>query len=438
MNDFPKTESKKYLDEFAKYIVMEPKPFVIDLSNSKGMFVKTVDGDDIFDWGGYYGSRLIGHNHPYLYQKEYLDELIPLANNRIANPDFLTPQCVSYYRKLYEIAPKCMKNERLELYVLNSGAEAVENMMKYLINLFNNKIKDSGITPTKRRFIYFDQSFHGRTGFALNITNLNHDPICTKDFEGIIPGNIKVPFPALNSDLSEEENLAIADNSLQIIDKILKKYHDEVVGIIIEPIQGAGGHRCATPYFFRELSLLSHKYDVYLGFDEVQTAGGQTGEIFAVDLFNLPYPPQAIATGKKFSNGVVFMLHSMKDIGVLDSTWGGNLVDMFRFVKEWSVVEDENLLSQVEQKSNILVEKLNLLKNRFPNFISNIRGLGLYQGFTLINISKADFIERALKNESLLLIGAGVDTIRLRPPLDVTESDIELFYKKLKNIFLSF
>ncbi len=163
------------------------------------------------------------------------------------------------------------------------------------------------------RFIYFDRAFHGRTVFALNVTQLEYDPIVTSDF---------------------------------------------------------------------------------LGFDEVQTAGGQTGTMFAVDQFDLPYPPQAVATAKKFGNGVVYILCPMQDRGVLDSTWGGSLCDMVRFVQEMRIVREERLLEKVEEKTACLVAGLDELALRYNDLIFNVRGMGLYQGFSLRNASHKNMLCR--------------------------------------------
>jgi L-lysine 6-transaminase len=424
--------SKQYLKEFSRYVVMEPYPFVIDLRNSKGMWIKTVDGDSIFDWAGYYGSRLIGHNHERMHEPAYIEKLIIAANNKMANPDFLTPECIEYYRKLYQLAPACLKNPRLEIYAVNSGAEAVENLMKYFLNLYDNKRTAQGKAIGTRRIIYFEQAFHGRTIFTLNITRLTHVPKITKDFEQIVLGNIQVPFPAINTDKSEEQNMSYINQCLDEIKKQVETYPEEIVGIIVEPIQGAGGHRMTYPYFFRELSKLAHQYDFYLGFDEVQTAGGQTGYIFMTDSFDLPYPPQGIATGKKFANGVIYMKHPMDDIGILDSTWGGNLADMVRFCQEMKIVEEEKLIEQVSEKTGLLVNGLMELSEKYRKKMYNVRGLGLYQGFSLYEPGKLKKLtDYALENENLLLLDAGIDTIRLRPVLDVTYNEIKQLIEKL-------
>jgi L-lysine 6-transaminase len=69
-------------------------------------------------------------------------------------------------------------------------------MLKYFINLHHQKLQEQGKQVTTRRFIYFEQAFHGGTVFTLNITRLANDPLATRDYQGIIPDNLQVPFPA--------------------------------------------------------------------------------------------------------------------------------------------------------------------------------------------------------------------------------------------------
>jgi L-lysine 6-transaminase len=432
---YDRTRSQALLEELNRYVIADPFPFVVNLKESQDMWLATVDGDRIFDWAGYYGSKLIGHNHPRLYRPEYLERLAVAANNKIANPDFLTPECLDYYRTLHAWAPQLMKSGKLEVYVVNSGAEAVENMMKYFINLYDRKMLTRGAVPSMRRFIYFDQAFHGRTVFALNITKMSHAPVVTRDFHGFVSGNIEIPFPAIDTTRSDSENHACVQESLRQVEAALQQYGCEVIGIIVEPLQGAGGQRTTLPEFFRGLSSLAHSYGVALGFDEVQTAGGCTGSFFAVDQFDLPHPPQAVASGKKLGNGVVYMIEPMEDRGVLDSTWGGSLTDMVRVVEELKIVKEERLIEAVPAKQEVMVRLLNDLARRYPQVIHNVRGLGIYQGFSAADAEmRNELICRALDYHGLLLLGASTHSIRLRPPLTVTEEDILHLHQELDQV----
>jgi len=436
---YPGPRSQEMISEMQRYVVYHPWPFAVDLEHCSGMFLATVDGQKIFDWAGYYGSKLISHNHPRLQEPAYLAVLARAANNKVANPDFLTQECLDYYRLLHRLAPATMLGlKNREVYAVNSGAEAVENMLKYLLSRHNARRQAKGqrtntsSRTSSRRFLYFDQAFHGRTVYTLQLTQ-TLDPIATQDFEGLAAsGNIKVPFPAVDNDAPQSENDARTQQSLILIENILSQMGEEIVGIIVEPIQGAGGQRIAQAAWFQGLSRLAHQYDVGLGVDEVQTSAGPTGTLFAIDQFALPYPPDAVAVGKKFALGALFMRESLPDIGVLDSTWGGGLVDMVRFCQEWRVVEDEGLMARAASGGEQLAAGLRELQGRFPQFIRNVRGLGLYQGFTLPDPeARARLADIALQQYDLLLLGAGADSIRTRPNLSVTPDEIERFLELL-------
>jgi len=425
---YPGPVSSAMLEELSQYVIATPYPFAVDLARSEGMYLATVDGQRLFDWAGYFGSKLIGHNHPRLAEPDYVRRLVVAANNKVANPDFLTPECLAYYRLLHRLAPESMKtNPHLEVYAVNSGAEAVENLLKYLVGKFNAKKAAQGKSITQRRFIYFDQAFHGRTVFALQVTQ-TIDPVATKDFHGLTGiGNIKLPFPAQDTSEPEAVNRRRTDETLTMLEFTLQQMQDELVGIIVEPIQGAGGQRVAEPRFFTELSRLAGQYGVPLAFDEVQTSLGPTGKLFAIDHFDLPTPPLAVAVGKKYGCGAVFMAEPLEDIGVLDSTWGGTLADMVRVVQEVQIVEDEGLIPAAAVKGERLAAGLQaLIAKGLP--IHNVRGMGLYQGFSLADgETKGRLIEQAREECDLLLLGAGRQSIRTRPNLSVTEAEIDHF-----------
>ncbi|HLO99942.1 MAG TPA: aminotransferase class III-fold pyridoxal phosphate-dependent enzyme [Fimbriimonas sp.] len=429
---FPGPKSAQMLDELGNYVIAEPYPFAVDLEKCYGMTLVTVDGQELFDWAGYYGSKLLGHNHPGLYEPDYLVRLARAANNKVANPDFVTKECLDYYRMVYENAPKVMQNQDLEVYVVNSGAEAVENMMKYLVAKYNQKCIREERVPGSRRFIYFDRAFHGRTLFALGVTQ-TIDPVATKDFIGMGNNtNIKVAFPVFDSRKEDEQNELSVRDSLEQVEAMLRHKHEDIVGIITEPLQGAGGNRVGLPSFFRGLSELANEYGVYLAFDEVQTGLGATGKMWAIDHFDLPYAPDAVASGKKWGNGLLYMREPLTDVGVLDSTWGGNLADMVRVCREMEIVQQEGLIERAATLGEVLNSELRQLESEFE-CVQNVRGMGLYQGFSLDTVERKQALVKVAREEfGLLLLGAGHRSIRTRPSLSVTKADIDEFIVRLR------
>jgi L-lysine 6-transaminase len=421
---FPGKKSKPLAEKMQKLGVMETRPFVIDLERCDGMYLCTIDNQFIFDWAGYYGSRLLGHNHPCFSNLGYQHRILVAAQNKIANPDFVTKELVQYYKFLHNVAPKCMRSAWLKTYTVNSGAEAVENALKYCVSKY--KATHSDVDPP--RFICFEGGFHGRTVYALSHTDMPYDPEATRDFRDLVVSPIRLPFP--------ENSKEAIKASLAQIKVILDNPSNNIAGILVEPMQSAGGNRIVDKSWFQGLSRLTNWRGISLIFDEVQTAGGQTGTMWMCDQFDLPYSPTCIVTAKKFGCGVVYMENGM-DNEVLDSTWSGTLVDMVRVPYEFETVKRENLIKKVPAKAKLLTEGLQKLAKRYPDIIKKVQGVGLYQGFEVsLPDIKAEIIKRMLYEEHTLVLSSGLNYIRLRPNLNVTKKDIKLLLEKLERVLI--
>jgi len=434
--------SRRLNRELYRYCLTENYPFVVDLERSHGSYLRTVEGQDVFDWAGYYASKLIGHNHPGLRERAYVKRLVRAANNKVPNPDFLTRECLDFYRLAFSLAPRSMKTSReLEVYAINSGAEAVENMLKYLISRHNSKVGRVD-SLRHRRFIVF----HGRTVFALSLTTVE-TTVITKDFHPLFRSAVAVDFPAgvfSGRDASEMRryNDRASARALEGIEKQLVRHAGSVTGIIVEPIQGAGGHNVAPSGFFEELSKLAAAHDVYLGFDEVQTGLGGSGKWYYIDHLKLARPPQAVAAAKKFGVGVLYMLDHLKDVGVLDSTWGGPLVDMVRARQELKIVRRERLVARTARLGKTLRDGLCALERAYPDVLFNVRGCGFLQGFSVLPTSDGRardlLLDVALEKHLLLMLGAGKNSIRLRPNLSTSGDDVKRFLEVLRRAIEDF
>ncbi len=432
--------------ELYRLCITENLPFAVDIARSHGSYLRSVEGQDIFDWAGYFGSKLLAHNHPGLYEKSYVKRLVRAANNKAPNPNFLTRECLAFYKLAFSLAPRSMKaGKELEIYAVNSGAEVVENMLKYLISRYNSRVGRAD-KLSRRRFIVFRNSFHGRTVFALSITNV-HSPVMEKDFHPLFHSALQADFPAAVFSGFEPEKMRqyndnTTDRTLSSIDLMLREHAGAVVGVIVEPIQSAGGQNVALLCFFEELSALAWKHGVYLGFDEVQTGLGGTGRTYYIDHLNLPHPPQALVVAKKFGVGVLYMLDHLVDVGVLDSTWGGPLVDMVRATQEIKIMKREKLIERTATLGQILRAGLLDLEQRYADCIINVRGLGFVQGFTVLpahtNRARDMLIDLALRKYLLLMLDAGKSAIRLRPNLSTSQEDVDRFLDVLEQCLKRF
>jgi L-lysine 6-transaminase len=177
--------------------------------------------------------------------------------------------------------------------------------------------------------------------------------------------------------------------------------------------------------------------------DEVQSGVGLTGKIWAYEHYGIV--PDILAFGKKTQVCGIMVGPRVDEIkenvfnvsSRLNSTWGGNLVDMVRCQKYLEVIHEENLVKNVEIQGSILLKGLIELSYKYPDKISNARGKGLMCAFDLSSPQKRDELKDILYSKGLIIIGCGEKTLRFRPPLIINSDEInealEIINKSLSN-----
>jgi L-lysine 6-transaminase len=239
--------------------------------------------------------------------------------------------------------------------------------------------------------------------------------------------NPKVTYPLTGEALALVE--AAEQTSIAQIKEAFRRNKDDIAAIIIEPIQGEGGDNHFRPGFFRALRELADENEAMLICDEVQTGVGMTGKMWAHEHF---VEPDMMAFGKKtqvcgFLCGRridevkenVFAVSSR-----LNSTWGGNLVDMVRGQRYLEVIEEENLVENARQRGLHLLRCLQELAEEFPSTVSNPRGLGLFAAFDAPAQKVRDTLRSGCLERGLILLPSGERSIRFRPPLNVSDDEI--------------
>ena len=176
-------------------------------------------------------------------------------------------------------------------------------------------------------------------------------------------------------------------------------------------------------------------------FDEVQTGIGITGKMWAFQ--NYSVVPDVISFGKKAQVcGILASKtkldevehHVFAESSRINSTFGGNFIDMLRFQLVLEIIEKENLLENVQKQGEFLLEGLQKLQAKFPHLISNARGRGLMCAFDLPDgKARADFQERLFEENVIVLI-CGEKSIRFRPHLNVTQEDLQFALDKIEKI----
>ncbi|HEC95055.1 MAG TPA: L-lysine 6-transaminase, partial [Thermoplasmatales archaeon] len=331
------------------------------------------------------------------------------------------------------------------LFFISGGALAVENGLK---TAFDWKIRKN-IERGKgehlgTQVIHFKEAFHGRTGYTLSLTNtfnLNKTKYFPK-FNWPRITNPKIRFPLNSENLRRVEELE--KQAVTEIEEAVTENPDDIAALIIEPIQGEGGDNHFRKEFFLELRRLCDEHEMMFILDEVQTGVGITGKMWAYQHFD--FKPDILAFGKKTQVCGIMVSDRVDEIednvfkvsSRLNSTWGGNLVDMVRCQKYLEVIHKENLIHNAKEQGKRLLSGLEELQQKYPDKISNARGRGLMCAFDLPTPEKRDQLKNALYKNNLLILSCGATTIRFRPPLTISSEEIDKAVEILDNTLKAF
>jgi L-lysine 6-transaminase len=411
----------------ARHLLTEGFDIILDLDRSQGSwFVDERTGDRYLDFFSMYASMAVGYNHPRLLQVR--DRLGQLAVNKPSNSDVYTTAMAEFVDTFARIA---MPPEMPHVFFIDGGALAVENALKTAFdwkvrkNLAAQPGNDSG-----SQVIHFRQAFHGRSGYTLSLTN-TFDPRKTRffpkfDWPRII--NPKITFPLDTDNLVQVRILE--NEALGSINQVLEEQGEDIAALIIEPIQGEGGDNHFRAEFLQGLRQLCDRHDILLIFDEVQTGVGLTGKFWAFEHFGVQ--PDLLAFGKKTQ--VCGMMasrrideiccHVFQERSRINSTFGGNLIDMVRCTHILRIIEEEQLVDNARVQGALLLAELQKLADEFPHLVTNARGRGLMCAFDAPDSHTRDQLVKAFFQEKLLLVGCGSRSIRFRPHLIVTAAEI--------------
>jgi len=417
----------KVHESLARHMLVDGFPFVLDMDKSHGSFmVDKASGKEYLDFFTFFASNALGHNHPGLLEKDFHKRIGEMAITKPSNSDLYTVEMAEFVETFANVAvPESLPN----LFFIDGGALAVENALKAAFDWKVRKNFAKGYKEERgRQVIHFREAFHGRTGYTMSLTNtdptkVNYYP----KFGWPRIENPKIVFP-LEKHLNEV--VAAEKRAIAAIEKALADNKDDIASIIIEPIQGEGGDNHFRPEFFRELRRIADQNELILIFDEVQTGAGMTGKMWCYEHFGMA--PDIVAFGKKTQVCGIMASNRLNEVDSvfkvpsrINSTWGGNLVDMYRAKRIFEVIEDENLVENAAKMGEVLIARLQDLERRYPDFISNARGRGLFCAFDLADTACRDALVTSCVNHGLLILKCGVKTIRFRPPLIVQKAEID-------------
>jgi LysW-gamma-L-lysine/LysW-L-ornithine aminotransferase len=346
--------------------------------------------------------------------KEYID---CAAGHGVANLGHAHPDVIRAINEQARILITCQEafynDRRAELlsslsslipgleraFLCNSGTEAVEAAVKF-----------SRLSTGRTQIVAAMRGFHGRTFGALSATwNKKY----REPFEPLVPNFCHVPF-----------------NNSEAMTQVVSQ---ETAAVILEVVQGEGGVHLADEEFLVRIRDLCNKFNALMIIDEVQTGLGRTGKMFAINHFNLL--PDMICLAKSIAGGLpmgaVLLGEEVKQLtpGMHGSTFGGNPLACAAAASVLRVIEEEKLCEQAEEKGRYLLSGLQRIKSPL---IREIRGLGLMVGVE-IKQKVAPFLAD-LQESGVLAIPAGLNVIRLLPPLVISYQQLDAVIDAIQTV----
>jgi 4-aminobutyrate aminotransferase len=387
-----------------------PRDYPFVMSHGKGAEVWDVDGNRFIDFAAGIAVCSTGHSHPHVVQaiQQAAEKFLHISS------DYWHEGQVQLAETLNRLAPF---GEPAMSFFCNSGTESVEGALKL-----------ARYVTGRPRFIGFLGGFHGRSMGSLSFTSSKYTQ--QSGFFPTMPGVTLVPYPNAYRPLfaGEDQGRAV----LSYIEDTLFQSSvpaKEVAAVLIEPIQGEGGYLVPPPGFLKGLRELCSRHGILLIFDEVQSAVGRTGRMFASE--HVGVVPDIITMAKGLGSGMpIGMVLAKRQImqqwkrGAHGNTYGGNPVCCAAASATLKLVEESYTANAAEQGAYIM-ERLRVMQNKYPELIGQVRGMGLMIGIELVTDRHSrkpatDFTNRLLDvafRNGLLLLSCGISTLRLMPPL---------------------
>jgi len=394
-------EQKRLIEEAEKYLMNTYRRYPVVLRKGSGVRVYGIDGKEYLDFVGGIAVNILGHcpRKVVIAVQKQVQRLIHCSN-------------LYYIEPQIKLAKLLVENSFADrVFFCNSGAEANEGAIKLA-----RKFAKEYLSPDRFEIITCHGSFHGRTYGALTATAQEK---FHNGFSPLLPGFKYVPF-----------------NDIDALKKAIDK---NTCAIMLEPIQGEGGVRVPDKDYLKKVREICDEAGILLILDEVQTGMGRTGRLFAHEHFGITPDIMTLAKGLGAGMPIGALLATEKvskafTPGSHASTFGGNpVVCAAAIATIETLLEDEFIFDNVQRMGRYFMDRLNSLKQDFPDIIISVRGMGLLIGMELLR-DCSDIVNACLGKGLLINCTAG-NVLRFTPPLTIQKKDIDSCIDILEEVF---
>jgi L-lysine 6-transaminase len=433
----PALSPKDILDVLSRHILVDGYHVVMDLERSRGSYLYDARSERmLLDFFTNFATFPVGYNHPKMSDPEFRERLDQAALTKPTNSDIYTSPYAEFVETFSRQA--IPESHAGHLFFIEGGSMGVENALKTAFDWKIRKNFARGIKEERgKQVLHFQNAFHGRSGYTISLTN-TADPRKTQYFPAFPWPRLTCPrlsFPAT------PEVLARAAAAEEQVEREIRKAcadnPDDIAALILEPIQGEGGDNHFRPELFRRLRALADELEFLLIFDEVQTGMGLTGSMWCWQQFGVE--PDLFCFGKKTqvcgfaSNSRIDDVDNVFKVSSrINSTWGGNLVDMIRCAKYLEIIAQERLIENARVVGDHLLGRLSEMAAEFPGVVSNVRGRGLFAALDLPDKETRDRTLAACLEAGLIALASGQAAIRFRPALNLSREEADEGVRKLR------
>jgi ornithine--oxo-acid transaminase len=398
-----RADTAGYIDLEDRYGAHNYHPLDVVLEKGEGVWVWDVEGNKYLDFLAAYSAVNQGHAHPRI-RKVLVEQAEKLT---LTSRAFRNNQLGPLYEEVHELTGYA------RMLPMNSGAEAVETAIK-ACRKWGYKVK--GVPAGQAEILVFTGNFHGRT---TTIVGFSDDPQYQDGFGPFTPGFTLLPYGD--------------------VDAVKQAMNPNVVGILVEPIQGESGIIIPPDGYLAALAKLCREQRALLITDEIQSGLGRTGKLFAFEHEGVR--PDIVIIGKALAGGfypVSAILADDEVMGVFHpgdhgSTFGGNPLGCAVAREALKVLIEENLVENSHRLGEYFLGRLREIDH--PN-VAEVRGRGLWIGLELTEqAGGARRYCEALQRKGLLCKETHENTIRFAPPLSITRDQLDWALERVIEVF---